>query len=179
MWCAQTITTVPNQMALGNNREYAVCSDPHSQDKYPQYPNCTISPKNWENPFCLCKLPGDSATEFHKCTDCLNLSPAPPSPPAPPHRYFVPHKSNNCSWVPGAAYSHPVMAGKPVLQGVGSKQDCCRACYENVECVVAAWHETKVTVHSCFLHYSSGNAGTGQKGVVGCVTSRDGPDRAF
>jgi hypothetical protein len=31
-----------------------ICSDPQSQQKLPQYPNCTISPQNWKTPFCKC-----------------------------------------------------------------------------------------------------------------------------
>jgi hypothetical protein len=166
----KTITPAPNQMALGNNKEYAICADPKSQENYPQYPNCTISPEFWENPFCLCGTPA----KFTKCTECA-AKPSPPPGPAP--RRFTPTNSTNCSWVEGFAVNHRVTVGKPVLQGVASKEACCRACYENAECVVSAWHDTADVIHACYLHFSSAGAGTGQKGVVGCVTSRDsGPD---
>jgi hypothetical protein len=174
--CWQTITPAPNQMTLGNDIKYAICADPHSQAKYPQYPNCTSSPENWHTPVCLCKLPGDVAAKFNKCAACAEI---PPPPPPPPHRHFPLENSTDCTWVLGASYVHRVTVGTPVLQHVGSKQDCCRACYENSECVVSAWHDTAVPVHSCFLHFSSAGGGTAQTGVVGCVTSRDGPDGAL
>ena len=43
----QTLTPVPNQIALGQDKARAVCGDPQSQSKYPALgasalPNCTI-----------------------------------------------------------------------------------------------------------------------------------------
>jgi arylsulfatase A len=36
-----------------NDPSYALCGDPASKAKYPQYPNCTLSPQNWAPPnFC-------------------------------------------------------------------------------------------------------------------------------
>lgn len=40
----------PNQMALGGNTTFAVCCDPNSKEKYPQFPACTCNPENW-NPY--------------------------------------------------------------------------------------------------------------------------------
>eukprot|EP01064_Diplonema_japonicum_P006686 TRINITY_DN14529_c0_g1_i1.p1 TRINITY_DN14529_c0_g1~~TRINITY_DN14529_c0_g1_i1.p1 ORF type:complete len:560 (+),score=144.72 TRINITY_DN14529_c0_g1_i1:84-1682(+) len=42
-----TITPVPNQMARGTSSQYDLCSDPHSQQKYPTLSNCTITPSTW------------------------------------------------------------------------------------------------------------------------------------
>lgn len=39
---------VPPQMAKGSNADFAVCGDPNSKAKYPQYPNCTLTPSNWD-----------------------------------------------------------------------------------------------------------------------------------
>ena len=48
---------ITNQILLGRNNDTALCMDPESQKKYPQYPNCTGSPNNWNafvcNPVCL------------------------------------------------------------------------------------------------------------------------------
>eukprot|EP00939_MAST-03C_sp_MAST-3C-sp1_P001955 g1955.t1 len=38
---------VPNQMARGVDPNLKVCCDPKSQEKYPQYPNCTCNPENF------------------------------------------------------------------------------------------------------------------------------------
>merc|ERR1712087_626099 len=53
----ETIEKVPNQVAKGTTSDNWFCGDPHSQDKNPQYPNCTMTPKNWNafvcDPVCL------------------------------------------------------------------------------------------------------------------------------
>lgn len=53
----ETIDKVPNQVSLGFSRDNWFCGDPNSQEKYPQYPNCTMTPENWQaftcNPVCL------------------------------------------------------------------------------------------------------------------------------
>jgi len=38
----QTIGWAPNQMLEPGDLRYAICADPRSQDKYPEFPNCTI-----------------------------------------------------------------------------------------------------------------------------------------
>ena len=43
---ASVDTGVPNQCAV-SDPAYGLCADPHSQEKYPDLPNCTISPQNW------------------------------------------------------------------------------------------------------------------------------------
>ena len=52
-----TLESVPNQMEKGTTSDNWFCGDPNSQVKYPQYPNCTSSPQNWEafvcEPVCL------------------------------------------------------------------------------------------------------------------------------
>ena len=52
-----TIKKVTNQQDRGSSNEYMFCGDPHSQSKYPQYPNCTLTPENWNafvcHPVCL------------------------------------------------------------------------------------------------------------------------------
>jgi len=42
-----TLTPVPNQMAMGASSDYVSCCDPASQEKYPNYPNCTCNPENF------------------------------------------------------------------------------------------------------------------------------------
>ena len=52
-----TIKQVPNQIEMGTSNDNWFCGDPNSQSKYPQYPNCTSNPENWNafvcNPVCL------------------------------------------------------------------------------------------------------------------------------
>ena len=43
---------IPNQMAKGSSSDNYLCADPNSQSKYPQYPNCTLSPENWKQFTC-------------------------------------------------------------------------------------------------------------------------------
>lgn len=157
----QSLGWAPNQMALGSNIEYAICGDPHSQQKYPQFPNCTLSPQFWSNPICNC------GGRFRNCTECPTRPPTPaPSPP------FVPTNSTNCTYATGARYVHRLANGGD-QQNVGSQEECCRRCYESDACAVAAWHDTDPQKHHCYLHSSAAGAGTGQAGVVGCVTSRN------
>ena len=77
----------------------------------------------------------------------------------------------NCTYVSGARYNHQVPKNA-VQARVPSREECCRRCYENSECVVSAWHDTQPPVHNCYLHYTSKDMGHNQDGVVGCVTSR-------
>ena len=130
-----------------------------------RYPKCTISPDNWNVPYCLC------GGRFKLCTECS--APAPPAPPSPSpsHKHFVPTNITDCTYVPGAAYDHRVSHGA-VREHVSSKSECCRQCYMNDECVVAAWHDTAPVVHACYLHFSAAGSTTNQSGVVGCVTDR-------
>eukprot|EP00045_Choanoeca_perplexa_P012623 m.138614 g.138614 ORF g.138614 m.138614 type:complete len:244 (-) comp16077_c0_seq2:36-767(-) len=51
-----TITPVPDQNGMGSEPQYALCADPDSKSKYPQYMNCTISPDNWL-PSDICHTP--------------------------------------------------------------------------------------------------------------------------
>jgi arylsulfatase A len=37
----------------GQDASYAVCGDPNSTAKYPQWPRCTISPENWAAKPCI------------------------------------------------------------------------------------------------------------------------------
>lgn len=69
-----TVIEVPDQVALGGDRAFALCADPRSTEKYPTLPNCTISPENWVAPW---------------------EPPSPPSPPAP----FIHHVG--CFWDKG------------------------------------------------------------------------------
>ena len=117
------------------------------------------APENWKTPFCEC------GGRFQKCQDCT-----PDQPPA--HHKFTPTVSTNCTYVPKVAYSDRVSHGA-VQPNVTSREACCRACYENDECVVSAWHDTAAVVHTCYLHASKKKAHkAGQVGVVECVTSR-------
>ena len=47
-----TVDRVPNQMQKGSNASLALCCDPHSQQRYPQYPSCTCNPENWKAFVC-------------------------------------------------------------------------------------------------------------------------------
>jgi hypothetical protein len=101
-------------------------------------------------------------------------SAAPPSPPGPtppgPEPHFTPVNSSNCTWVEGAAYDRRVSKG--AVTHANDREECCRHCYENPACIVAAFHETRDPKGTCFLHYSLAGQHRGQTGVVGCVTSR-------
>ena len=52
-----TIDSVPNQIERGTTSDNWFCGDPNSQQKHPQYPNCTMTPDNWNafvcDPVCL------------------------------------------------------------------------------------------------------------------------------
>jgi arylsulfatase A len=48
-----SLTPVLNQMDLGSGHEYAICGAPNSKAKYPDLPNCTVTPGNWAPPICL------------------------------------------------------------------------------------------------------------------------------
>ena len=156
----QTLGWAPNQMALGSDIKYAICSDPHSQQSFPQYPNCTMktSQQFWSNPVCEC------GNHFRNCTECPT-----PGPGRPP---YVPTNSTDCTYTAGAKYVHRLPGSSGDQQDVSSQGECCRRCYESDTCVVAAWHETDPNRHHCYLHNSAAGASTGQTGVMGCVTSR-------
>lgn len=157
-----TIGWAPNQMALGTDPEYAICSDPRSQQRYHDFPNCTISPSYWTNPYCSC-----GGNRFRLCSEC----PSPPPPP-PPEPHFPPTNSTNCTYSDGTRYNHRVSHGDAVAN-VGTREKCCKQCYLNDECVVAAWHTPNAPEpEMCYLHYSAEGAGRNQAGVVGCVTTR-------
>ena len=42
-----TLGVVPNQYALGDDTALCPCGDPQSQAKYPDLPNCTLTPETW------------------------------------------------------------------------------------------------------------------------------------
>eukprot|EP00039_Didymoeca_costata_P029103 m.23283 g.23283 ORF g.23283 m.23283 type:complete len:635 (-) comp7484_c0_seq1:228-2132(-) len=46
-----TMVKVVDQIGLGADPAYAFCADPHSQEKYPHLPNCTLTPENWIAPW--------------------------------------------------------------------------------------------------------------------------------
>eukprot|EP01047_Picozoa_sp_COSAG01_P098221 COSAG01_NODE_28440_length_661_cov_0.807829_1_plen_177_part_10 len=48
----KTIEIVPDQMARGNDPHLAICGAPDSQAKYPQWPNCSLTPQFWQAPIC-------------------------------------------------------------------------------------------------------------------------------
>ena len=48
----KTVEDVPNQMALGSDPTYALCCDPNSSKKHPQFMNCTCNPHNWNAFVC-------------------------------------------------------------------------------------------------------------------------------
>ena len=43
---------ITNQILLGTTHNNVFCMDPNSQNKYPQYPNCTGTPNNWNQFIC-------------------------------------------------------------------------------------------------------------------------------
>ena len=47
----KTVVKVQDQLALGSDSKYALCSAPDSKHRYPQYPNCTKNPENWLPPW--------------------------------------------------------------------------------------------------------------------------------
>jgi hypothetical protein len=47
----------PNEMLKGVDPALMVCGCPDSKTKYPQYPNCTCNPENW-NPALVACDPG-------------------------------------------------------------------------------------------------------------------------
>lgn len=48
----KSVKPVPNQMQRGSDPKYGWCSDPNSQNKYPDYPQCTNKPENWGQFVC-------------------------------------------------------------------------------------------------------------------------------
>jgi hypothetical protein len=99
---------------------------------------------------------------------CPAAPPTPPTPPAPgPVPHFTPTNSTNCTWVEGVQYDHRVDNG--AVTHADDREDCCRHCYLNSECVASAFH---VGDGTCYLHFSLAGQRRGQEGVVGCVTAR-------
>eukprot|EP01084_Bolivina_argentea_P092225 165947_1 len=43
---------ITNQIELGTSNDNVFCMDPNSQNKYPNYPNCTGTPDNWNQFIC-------------------------------------------------------------------------------------------------------------------------------
>lgn len=80
-----------DQILLGYDDDYMLCSDPHSQEKYPHYPNCTMSPENWVAPW------------------------PPPPPPVP-----VPRSSSvGCYWDKGEPDHFPATCDLPIVKAGG------------------------------------------------------------
>lgn len=79
-----TITPVPNQNGRGSDPNYKFCADPHSKDKYPHLPNCTLSPDNWR-PSSICASPACVARYDHNklCKQAPSVCPGPKCPPVP------------------------------------------------------------------------------------------------
>jgi hypothetical protein len=46
-----TVVKVVDQIQLGFDTDLMLCGDPHSQQHFPQFPNCTSSPQNWRAPW--------------------------------------------------------------------------------------------------------------------------------
>ena len=86
-----TVVPVVDQILLGYDDDYMLCSDPHSQEKYPHYPNCTMSPENWVAPW------------------------PPPPPPVP-----VPLSSSvGCYWDKGEPDHFPAPCDLPIVKAGG------------------------------------------------------------
>ena len=121
------------------------------------------------------------------CTAAPGPSPSPPGPPAPlPH--FKPVNRTNCTYLEGRGFDARVPDHPAGIGHVHSREDCCRACFEDMYCVVGAWREdpdntTTPALHhhnttvgawsagNCYLHYSMASE-RARSGVVGCVTGR-------
>jgi|EP01046_Picozoa_sp_COSAG06_P029339 hypothetical protein len=81
-------------MARGNDLALAICAAPDSTLKYPNLPNCTLTPKAWTPPICgqanswWCNQTADG-----KCPDPQNphICPGHGPPPKPP-----PHGNSGC-----------------------------------------------------------------------------------
>jgi hypothetical protein len=86
-----TVVLVEDQILLGHDDNYMLCSDPHSQQKYPNYPNCTMSPENWVAPW-----------------------PAPPPPVPVPTSAFV-----GCFWDKGYPNHAPQPCDLPIVKAGG------------------------------------------------------------
>ncbi|EGD74433.1 hypothetical protein PTSG_05798 [Salpingoeca rosetta] len=52
----RNLKPVPNQMAKGLNKDLIICGCPNSQKQYPQYPNCTCNPENFQVDACTSKI---------------------------------------------------------------------------------------------------------------------------
>lgn len=58
-----TITPVPDQNGRGSDRALAFCGDPHSLERFPQLPNCTLTPANFM-PLDICHAPAACSSRF-------------------------------------------------------------------------------------------------------------------
>jgi len=56
-----TLTPVPNQIGMGNDKRYGQCCNRNSQEKYPDLPECTCDPDVWRDAF-VCTPVDDSPT---------------------------------------------------------------------------------------------------------------------
>lgn len=90
-----TVVPVVDQIKLGYDDDYMLCSDPRSQEKYPDFPNCTMSPENWIAPW-----------------------PAPPPPvPVPTSAYI------GCFWDKGYPSHAPEPCDLPIVKAGGCPPD--------------------------------------------------------
>lgn len=102
-----SIIDVPNQNALGNNPDFLICGAPDSPSKYPQYPNCSLTPQYWN--ISICGSPNTkwcNQTASGGCpADCPRFGPGsgpvpppppPPGPPLPPTPPIPPANSVGC-----------------------------------------------------------------------------------
>merc|ERR1712110_556118 len=76
-----TVVKVPDQERKGGNRNFALCSDPNSKQRFPSLPRCTISPENWKPPW---ENQGEAVTlEPELSTPVTDPTPAPTPVPTP------------------------------------------------------------------------------------------------
>lgn len=91
----KTVVPVVDQILLGHDNKYMLCSDPNSQERYPQYPNCTMSPENWITPW-----------------------PAPPPPVPVPSSAYI-----GCFWDKGYPDHAPQPCDLPIVKAGGCPED--------------------------------------------------------
>lgn len=94
-----SVTPVPNQNGRGSSSEFAFCSDPHSQEKYPDLENCTMNPSNWQ-PASICNTVACmTANPDFKARCKPKTCPGPQCPPVPASNYlgcYVDHTNGVC-----------------------------------------------------------------------------------
>ncbi|EGD83674.1 hypothetical protein PTSG_04280 [Salpingoeca rosetta] len=82
-----TISIVPDQMARGSKSEFAICAAPDSKATSPAWPNCTLTPENWQ-PAGVCNSTRCLQTNPHFRTRCgPRLCPGPRCPPVPQQNF--------------------------------------------------------------------------------------------